>query len=65
MSEHKNGFFVKLVKKAVGLPTGESGCCDDPAPITDSSAGTPADPKANSSCSCGSTAPAAPTPKRA
>jgi len=37
MSEKSNGAFVNLIRKAVGLPTGNSSCCGTPATDTQSS----------------------------
>lgn len=31
MSEQKNGVFVSLIRKAVGLPTASSSCCGSTA----------------------------------
>lgn len=31
MSEQKNGVFVSLIRKAVGLPTASSSCCSGTA----------------------------------
>ncbi|HWI64306.1 MAG TPA: hypothetical protein VNT75_20900 [Symbiobacteriaceae bacterium] len=31
MSEKNSGPFVNLIRKAVGLPTGNSSCCGTPA----------------------------------
>lgn len=46
MTEKRDGLFVTMLKKAVGLPTAKSGCCG-PVPATETKA------KQESCCTAG------------
>ncbi|MGE5674361.1 MAG: hypothetical protein ACM3XM_10800 [Mycobacterium leprae] len=54
MTEQKNGVFVNLVKKAVGLPTGGSGCCGGTGAVNASTCCDAATTAASESACCGS-----------